>query len=186
MNRFIERRLMFKDLDSDGNTIVGLASERILCDWKELAGWVLAESSNLKRSARCERSYREWDSSSRDKAHLLPAAKLKQAEPLERSALYRNRLTRMNDFLSTSRSKRIRSLRTSLAVVSALTVLALVCATVAVIKTIDANNQRDIARQQYQEALSTANWWLKPATCWRVDALTVMNVLCNRSSRRAH
>ena len=156
MNRFVERRLLVKDVDDEGNTVVGLVTDRILRDWREMAGWVLAELPNLKSLRTLDQAYRDWDSSGRDTGHLLPRAKLTQAEPLERSsALYGRRLAPMQRFLSASRGARIRSLRKSLAVVSVLTVVAVVCAIIAVVKTFDANHQRDVARAQYREALST-------------------------------
>jgi WD40 repeat protein len=155
VNRFVERRLLVKDVDDQGNTVVGLAIERILGDWRDLAGWVSAELPNLKSLRTLEHGYRDWEGSGRDAGHLLSRAKLKQTEPLERSALYGQRLAPMQGFLSASRGARIRSLRKYLAVVSVLTAVAVVCAIIAVVKTFDANHQRDVARAHYREVLST-------------------------------
>jgi WD40 repeat protein len=155
VNRFVEQRLLVKDIDDEGNAVVGLATDRILRDWPELAGWILEELPNLKNLRTIDQAYRDWNSSPSDAIHLLNRAKLKQAEQLERSARYTRRLAPMQRFLAASRSARIRRLRKNLAVVSVLTVLFVASTIIAVIKWADANHQRDIARAQYQGAVST-------------------------------
>ncbi len=155
VNRLVERRLLFKATDDDGNTIVGLATNRLLSAWQDLASWTVKESSNLKNLRAIEQSYRDWRDGERDAGHLLSREKLRLAEPLERSPQYGGRLAPMRGFLATSRSARIASLRKWLAVVSVLAIVASTCAVVAVISTVDAHHQRNIARGQYMNALGT-------------------------------
>jgi WD40 repeat protein len=155
VNRLVDKRLLFKDVDDDGNTVVRLATNRLLSAWQELAGWIVAESSNIKNLKAIDQSYRDWRDGDKDAGHLLSREKLRLAEPLERSPQYSGRLAPMRSFLAASRSARIASLRKWLAVVSLLAVVASACAAAAVISTIDAHRQRNNARNQYMNALST-------------------------------
>ena len=148
LNRFVETRLLVTNVDDQNDTVVELATDRILGDWPALAGWTQDELPNLKNLKAIDQAYRDWNSSDRDAGHLLSRAKLKHAEPLERSPRYNRRLAPMERFLSESRSARIRSLRKSLAVVSVLTIIAVACA-------VFAGFQWNEAQKRYHEALST-------------------------------
>ena len=147
VNRFAEKRILFKDIDDEGNTIVGLATNRLLSAWQDLAGWTVKESLNLKNLKAIEQSYRDWRDGERDASHLLSREKLRLAEPLERASQYGGRLAPMRRFWPRPLA-RIASLRKWLAVVSVLAIVAATCAVVAVISTVD-------ARHQYMKALST-------------------------------
>jgi len=102
LERFIERRLLMKDL-RDGVVVVEVALESLLRLWEELAGWLAEESEDLKAADALERSAAEWRKKQREDAWLLHGPRLTAAENLAAKPGFCDRLNNVRDYLLASR-----------------------------------------------------------------------------------
>jgi hypothetical protein len=62
IDALVARRLLVKD-ERDGVTVVEVALESLLRQWKELAGWLAGEREGLKEADNLERAAAAWESS---------------------------------------------------------------------------------------------------------------------------
>ena len=98
----VEKRLLVKDT-RDGQTVVEVALESLLRQWRELAAWLRAEAQDLKDADALERAAADWQASGRNQAWLLPDPRLAEAEALAQKPRFRERLNPTRDFLHASR-----------------------------------------------------------------------------------
>jgi WD40 repeat protein len=98
----VEKRLLVKDT-RDGQTLVEVALESLLRQWRELAAWLRDEAQDLKAADTLERAAAEWCASGRNEAWLLPGTRLVEAEALAEQPRFRERLYPTHDFLHASR-----------------------------------------------------------------------------------
>ena len=99
----VDKRLLVKDT-RDGRTVVEVALESFLRQWRELAAW-LRKSQDLKAADALERAAADWQASGRDHSWLLEGTRLAEAETLAAQPGFRDRLDPTRDYLNASRSR---------------------------------------------------------------------------------
>ena len=77
----VEKRLLVKDT-RDGQTVVEVALESLLRQWRELAAWLRDEAQDLKDADALERAAADWHASGRNESWLLEGTRLAEAEAL--------------------------------------------------------------------------------------------------------
>ena len=100
----VEKRLLVKDT-RDGQTVVEVALESLLRQWRELAAWLRDEAQDLKDADSLERAAADWQASGRNESWLLEGARLADAETLAAKPGFRDRLDSTRDFLHASRTR---------------------------------------------------------------------------------
>ena len=100
----VEKRLLVKDT-RDGQTVVEVALESLLRQWRELAAWLRDESQDLKAADALERAAADWQASGRDQAWLLEGTRLAEAETLATKPGFRDRLDPTRDYLEASQRR---------------------------------------------------------------------------------
>ena len=177
----VNKRLLVKDT-RDGQTVVEVALESLLRQWRELATWLRDEAQDLKNADSLERAAADWQASDRNDSWLLEGTRLADAETLAAKRGFRDRLDPTRDYLNASRSreddrvqaerqrqeaeleaanqhaaalrKRSRILITVLAVTAVVAVVAVILG----VQADHARKQADVARQQadarFREATS--------------------------------
>ena len=100
----VEKRLLVKDT-RDGQTVVEVALESFLRQWRELAAWLRDEAQNLKDADSLERADADWQASGRDESWLLEGTRLAEAETLAAKPGFRDRLDPTRDYLNASRTR---------------------------------------------------------------------------------
>lgn len=104
IDTLVARRLLIEDVRG-GETVLEVALESLLRQWKELAYWLATEREDLKEADNLERAAAAWESSGRAHAWLLEGARLKGAESLASKPAFRNRLKNVRTFLIASRRR---------------------------------------------------------------------------------
>ena len=100
----VEKRLLVKDT-RDGQTVVEVALESLLRQWRELAAWLRDEAQDLKDADTLERAAADWQASGRNESWLLEGTRLAEAETLAAKPGFRDRLDPTRDFLHASRTR---------------------------------------------------------------------------------
>ena len=100
----VEKRLLVKDT-RDGQTVVEVALESLLRQWRELAAWLRDEAQDLKDADSLERAAADWQASGRNESWLLEGTRLAEAETLAAKPGFRDRLDPTRDYLHASRSR---------------------------------------------------------------------------------
>ena len=103
----VEKRLLVKDT-RDGQTVVEVALESLLRQWRELAAWLRDEAQDLKDADSLERAAADWQASGRNESWLLEGTRLADAETLAAKPGFRDRLDPTRDYLHASRHARRR------------------------------------------------------------------------------
>ena len=99
-----KQRLLVKDT-RDGQTVVEVALESLLRQWRELAAWLRDEAQDLKDADSLERAAADWQASDRDESWLLEGTRLEEAEALAAKPGFRDRLDPIRDYLNASRKR---------------------------------------------------------------------------------
>ena len=100
----VEKRLLVKDT-RDGQTVIEVALESLLRQWRELAAWLREESQELKAADTLERAAADWQASDRNDSWLLEGTRLAEAETLAAQPGFRDRLDPTRDYLNDSRAR---------------------------------------------------------------------------------
>ena len=100
----VEKRLLVKDT-RDGQTVVEVALESLLRQWRELAAWLRDEAQDLKDADSLERAAADWQASGRNESWLLEGTRLAEAETLAAKPGFRDRLDPTRDYLHASRQR---------------------------------------------------------------------------------
>ena len=100
----VEKRLLVKDT-RDGQTVVEVALESLLRQWRELAAWLRDEAQDLKDADSLERAAADWQASGRNESWLLEGTRLADAETLAAKPGFRDRLDPTRDYLHASRTR---------------------------------------------------------------------------------
>ena len=100
----VEKRLLVKDT-RDGQTVVEVALESLLRQWRELAAWLRDEAQDLKDADTLERAAADWQASGRNESWLLEGTRLAEAETLVAQPGFRERLDPAREFLHASRQR---------------------------------------------------------------------------------
>jgi WD40 repeat protein len=101
----VEKRLLVKDI-RDGQTVVEVALESLLRQWRELAAWLRDEAQDLKDADSLQREANDWQASDRDESWLLrEGTRLQEAETLAAKPRFRDRLDPTRDYLNASRKR---------------------------------------------------------------------------------
>ena len=100
----VEKRLLVKDT-RDGQTVVEVALESLLRQWRELAAWLRDEAQDLKDADTLERAAADWQASGRNESWLLEGTRLADAETLAAKPGFRDRLDPTRDYLHASRQR---------------------------------------------------------------------------------
>ena len=100
----VDKRLLVKDT-RDGQTVVEVALESLLRQWRELAAWLRDEAQDLKAADTLERAVADWRASGRNESWLLEGTRLADAETLAAKPAFRHRLDPTRDFLHASRAR---------------------------------------------------------------------------------
>ena len=100
----VEKRLLVKDT-RDGQTVVEVALESLLRQWRELAAWLRDEAQDLKDADTLERAAADWQASGHNESWLLEGTRLAEAETLAAKPGFRDRLDPTRDFLQASRRR---------------------------------------------------------------------------------
>ena len=100
----VEKRLLVKDT-RDGQTVVEVALESLLRQWRELAAWLRDEAQDLKDADTLERAAADWQASGRNESWLLEGTRLAEADTLAARPGFRDRLDPTRDYLHASRSR---------------------------------------------------------------------------------
>jgi WD40 repeat protein len=101
---FVDKRLLVKDT-RDGHSIVEVALESLLRQWRELAAWLRDEAQDLKAADGLERAAADWQTSGRNDSWLFEGTRLTEAETLATKPGFRDRLEPIRDFLQASRRR---------------------------------------------------------------------------------
>jgi hypothetical protein len=152
----VEKRLLVKDT-RDGQTVVEVALESLLRQWRELAAWLGEEAQDLKDADSLERAAADWQASDRNEAWLVGGTRLQEAENLAAKPRFRNRLDPTRDYLHASRKRendRITALRKRSRILTAVLALTAIVAVVAVILGAQANQERKQSDARFGEATS--------------------------------
>ena len=104
IDAFVEKRLLVKDT-RDGQTVVEVALESLLRQWRELAAWLREEGQNLKDADSLERAAADWQASGHNESWLLEGTRLDEAETLATKPGFRARLDPTCDYLHASRTR---------------------------------------------------------------------------------
>ena len=104
IDAFVEKRLLVKDT-RNGQTVVEVALESLLRQWRELAAWLRDEAQDLKDADSLERAAADWQASGRNESWLLEGTRLAEAETLAARPGFRDRLDPIRDFLHASRTR---------------------------------------------------------------------------------
>ena len=100
----VEKRLLVKDT-RDGHTVLEVALESLLRQWRELADWLRDEAQDLKAADTLERAAADWQASGRNDSWLLEGIRLADAETLAAQPGFRDRLDPTRDYLHASRTR---------------------------------------------------------------------------------
>ncbi len=100
----VEKRLLVQDT-RDGQTVIEVALESLLRQWRELAAWLRDEAQDLKDADALERAAADWQASGRNDSWLLQGTRLDEAETLIARPGFRDRLDPAHDFLQASRRR---------------------------------------------------------------------------------
>jgi WD40 repeat protein len=152
----VENRLLVKDT-RDGKTVVEVALESLLRQWKELAGWLSDEAQDLKDADGLERAHTGWQTSGRDESWLLAGTRLADAETLAAKPRFRDRLEPAREYLRASRQRendRIAALRKRSRILVALLAATAIVAVGAVALGLQANQERKRSDERFREATS--------------------------------
>jgi WD40 repeat protein len=104
IQQMVEKRLLVKDI-RDGQTVVEVALESLLRQWRELAAWLRDEAQDLKDADTLERAAADWQASGHNKSWMLEGTRLAEAETLAAKPGFRNRLDSARDYLNASRAR---------------------------------------------------------------------------------
>src|SRR6478672_8092713 len=167
IDAMVARRLLVKD-ERGGETVVEVALESLLRQWKSLANWLREQAAGLKLADSLDRAAAEWERNERSPEWLIGGVRLAAAQELADSPVFRDRVRHSAEFLQASREhqeaeanaelrtaqahsaalrKRARILRAVLAV-------ALVIALIAVAGLVFANKKRLEADARSRDALA--------------------------------
>ena len=185
----VEKRLLVKDT-RDGQTVVEVALESLLRQWRELAGWLRDEAQDLKDADALERAAADWQASGRNESWLLEGTRLADAETLAAKPGFRDRLDPTRDFLHASRAARKRphrgrtsnaskpnckppqqhaaALRKRSRILIAVLAVTAIIAVVAVILGVQANHARNAGRRAFPRGNQPCGWSPRPSRCWPV------------------
>ena len=100
----VETRLLVKDT-RNRQTVVEVALESLLRQWRELAAWLRDEALNLKNADTLERAAADWQANDRNESWLLEGTRLQEAEILAARPGFRDRLYPTRDYLNASRTR---------------------------------------------------------------------------------
>ncbi|MDH6247946.1 WD40 repeat protein, partial [Mycobacterium sp. OTB74] len=100
----VDKRLLVKDT-RDGQTVVEVALESLLRQWRELAAWLRDEAEDLKDADALERADTDWRASGQNDSWLLEGTRLTEAETLCAKPGFRDRLDPTRDYLQASRKR---------------------------------------------------------------------------------
>ncbi|MCP9623035.1 TIR domain-containing protein [Nocardia otitidiscaviarum] len=100
----VEARLLVKD-HRNGETVVEVATESLLRQWDELAGWLRHRAEELKDADALEQSARSWERNEHDEAWLLEGTRLVEAESLVTEPGFRERLEPVRAYITASRAR---------------------------------------------------------------------------------
>ena len=100
----VEKRLLVKDT-RDGQTVVEVALESLLRQWRELAAWLRDEAQDLKGRRHPGTRRRRLAASGRNESWLLEGTRLADAETLAAKPGFRDRLDPTRDYLHASRRR---------------------------------------------------------------------------------
>jgi hypothetical protein len=104
IQQMVEKRLLVKDT-RDGQTVVEVALESLLRQWRELAAWLRDEAQDLKDADALERAETDWRASGENESWLLEGTRLTEAETLSAKPGFRDRLDPTRDYLVASRRR---------------------------------------------------------------------------------
>ena len=170
----VEKRLLVKDT-RDGQTVVEVALESLLRQWRELAAWLRDEAQDLKDADTLERAAADWQASGHNESWLLEGTRLADAETLAAKPGFRHRLDPTRDFLHASRKREndrveaeqrrrtaeleaaqqhAAALRKRSRVLIAVLAVTAIVAVMAVILGVQANNARNQSDARFREATS--------------------------------
>ena len=79
---FVDARLLTSSVDSDGETVVGVAHEALLRQWTPLRDAIEASRSSLRMRSEVERLTLDWVAGQRDDSYLLRGRRLAELELL--------------------------------------------------------------------------------------------------------
>ena len=99
-----KQRLLVKDT-RDGQTVVEVALESLLRQWRELAAVASRRSPRPQDADSLERAAADWQASDRDESWLLEGTRLEEAEALAAKPGFRDRLDPIRDYLNASRKR---------------------------------------------------------------------------------
>ena len=104
IQQMVEKRLLVKDT-RDGQTVVEVALESLLRQWRELAAWLRDEAQDLKDADSLERAAADWQATGRNDSWLLEGTRLTEAESLAATPGFDDRLDPTRDYLQASRRR---------------------------------------------------------------------------------
>ena len=152
----VEKRLLVKGT-RDGQTVVEVALESLLRQWRELAAWLRDEGEDLKDADSLQRAAADWNTSGHNESWLLAGSRLADAETLAAKPRFRDRLDNTRDYLAASRQRendRIAALRKRSRILVALLAVTAIVAVVAVALGLQANQERQQSDARFREATS--------------------------------
>ena len=200
----VEKRLLVKDT-RDGQTVVEVALESLLRQWRELAAWLRDEAQDLKDADTLERAAADWQASGRNESWLLEGTRLAEAETLAAKPGFRDRLDPTRDFLHASRTARKRphrgreatpakpnckppsehaaALRKRSRILVAVLAVTAVVAVVAVILGVQANTRATTRPTRVSARRPACGWSPRRSRCWPVPVPAAMCAPSNSCSR---
>lgn len=101
IDALVAKRLMVKDT-RDGETVVEVALESLLRQWKELAAWLDEQRANLKAADAQQRAADAWEANGRSPEYLWTGTRLTDAQELSATPSFTQRLMPTGEFLCAS------------------------------------------------------------------------------------
>jgi WD40 repeat protein len=181
---FVEARLLTSSVDADGETVIGVAHEALLRQWRPLRDAIEASRASLRVRSNLERLASDWDQGGRDDSYLPGGARLStfdewavdhssEVGPLERQFMDAAKALASKQLEAAQRSNR--RLRALTALLTVLVLAIGLVAFMAIRASQTVSQQRDIAvsRQLIREgddlgAVDPETARLKSLAAWRI------------------
>jgi WD40 repeat protein len=187
---FVDARLLISRVDSDGETVIGVAHEALLRQWTPLRDAIEASRSSLRMRSEVERLTLDWIAGQRDDSYLLRGRRLVELSswadlttdlgPQERAFLAASNALAVRDQVRLRRS--VRRLRLTVAGLVGFLVLALVAGGFAfqLNRRSQAQSRVALARQLGADAGSVARNELDTAILLGLQALSAAHADADR------
>ncbi|MER7453581.1 TIR domain-containing protein [Nocardia beijingensis] len=104
INAMVARRLLVKN-ERGGETVIEVALESLLRQWRPLARWLQEQAKDLKEADNLDRAAADWNRNARSPEWLIEGARLATAMQLANSPMFTDRVRHAAEFLEASKKR---------------------------------------------------------------------------------